>query len=148
MFVLIFSNQDNNSRRHKGRRYYLTKIIIKNYNNIVIEKNLYDQPIDSDIKRYEEIRTLTIRQSEDYTTGCLLNYEYIKNYYRLKTVDLNRQKEIDTDSKAIQQIEIVEQLKNTNGVNADGTQSMFVVTVLEKVKERRLQFSQESVTTL
>ena len=31
-------------------------------------KNFYDQPIDSDVKQYEEIRKLTTGQSEDYTT--------------------------------------------------------------------------------
>ena len=148
MFVLIHSNQGNNSRRYKAKRYYLPKGIIKNYNDIIIGKKLYDQPIDSDIKRYEEIRTLTIRQNEDYTTGCLLNYEYIKNHYRLKAVDLNRQKELYVDFKATQQIEIIGQLKNSDCVNADGIQSVFVLIILEKMKERRLQFSQESVTTL
>ena len=31
--------------------------------------------IDSDIKQYEEIRKLTRLQGEDYTTGCLLDYD-------------------------------------------------------------------------
>ena len=44
-------------------------------------KNLFDQPVDSDIKRYEEIRNLATGQGEDYTTGCLVDYEYIKNHY-------------------------------------------------------------------
>ena len=34
--------------------------------------------IDSNIKRYEEIRKLTTGQNQDYTTGCLLDYDYIK----------------------------------------------------------------------
>ena len=38
-------------------------------------KNVYDQPINSDMKRYEEIRKLTTGQDEDYTTGCLLDYK-------------------------------------------------------------------------
>ena len=37
-------------------------------------------------------RKLTTGQGEDYTTGYLLDYEYIKNHYRLTAVDLNRQK--------------------------------------------------------
>ena len=41
-------------------------------------KNFYDQAIDSDIKRYEEIRKLITGQGEDFTTGCLLHYDYIK----------------------------------------------------------------------
>ena len=120
---------------------------------IISGKKFYDQPIDSDIKRYEEIRKLITGQGEDYTTECLLDYEYIKNHYRLIAVDLSRQKELDPDPKAIQQIEFVEQLNklydNYNVVDVVvNNQFMFVLTILEKIKERRLRFSQGSVTVL
>ena len=46
----------------------------------MIGKTLYDQPIDFDIRQYEEIRTLITGQGEDYTTGCLVNNEWIKNH--------------------------------------------------------------------
>lgn len=69
------------------------------------------QTVDSDIKRYEKTK-LTTGQSEDYTTECLLNYEYIKNHYRLIAVDLSRQNELDADPKVIQEIEFVRQLNN------------------------------------
>ena len=72
-------------------------------------KNFYYQPINSDIKRYEEIRKLTTGQGEDCTAGCLLHYDYIKNYYRLIVVDLSRQKELDADRNAIQQTEFIRQ---------------------------------------
>ena len=68
---------------------------------MINSKSFYNQLIDSDIKRYEEIRKVTTRQGKDYTTGCLLDYEYIKNHYRLIAVDLSRQKELDADPKAI-----------------------------------------------
>ena len=64
--------------------------IIKNYNIIISGKNFYHQPIDSDIKPYKEITKLTAGQGEDYTTGCLLDYDYIKNYCRLIVFDLSR----------------------------------------------------------
>ena len=84
---------------------YLPKGIIKNYNVIINGENFYDQLIDSDIKRYEEIRKVVTGQVEDYTTGCLLEYEYIKNHYKLIAVDLSRKKnKLDADPKAIQQI--------------------------------------------
>ena len=41
-------------KRYKTLRYYLTYGINKNYNVIINGKNFYDQPIDSEIKRYEE----------------------------------------------------------------------------------------------
>ena len=50
----------------------------------------YDQAIDSDIKQYEEIRKLTTGKGEDYTTGCSLDYNHIKNHYILMAVDLSR----------------------------------------------------------
>ena len=109
LYLLSYTNEANNTKRFNDRKYYLPKSIIKNYNVVVNRKNFYDQPIDSDIKRYEEVRKLTTLQGEDYTTGCLLDYEYIKNHYRLIAVDLSRQKELDADPKAIQQIEFVGQ---------------------------------------
>ena len=100
------------------------------------------------MKGYEEIRKLTTKQHEDYTTGCLLDYEYIKNHYRLIAFDLSRQKELDADPKAIEQIEFVGHLINIDGVNADGTKYMFVLTILEKIKEARLKISQGGVPIL
>ena len=73
----------------------------------------------------------------------MLHREYIKNNYWIVAVDLSRKKELAADSKAIQQIEFTGHLKNPNGTNADGTKSMFVLTILEKIKETRLTFSQE-----
>ena len=63
LIVLVYSNRNDDSKRCKTRRYYLSKGFIGNYNVITNGKNFYDQTIDSDIKRYEEIRKLTTRQS-------------------------------------------------------------------------------------
>ena len=82
----------------------------------------------------------------------MLDYDYIKNHYRLIAIDLRRQKELDADPKAIQQIEFVGQLKELdaedNTTDADNDQYMFVLTILEKIKEARLKFSQRGVTVL
>ena len=69
-FVLVYSDQDENSKSYKAKMYYLWKVFIKNYNTINV-KNFYDQPVDFDIMQYEEIRRLITGQGEDYTTGCL-----------------------------------------------------------------------------
>ena len=74
-------------------------------------------------------------QGDVYITGCLLDYNYIKNHYRSITVDLSRQKELEADSKAIQQVEFVRQLKkNVDGINAAGTQNLFILKILEEIK--------------
>ena len=64
----------------------------------------------------------------------MVAYDYIKNHYKLIAVDLSSQKELDTDSKSIEQIEFVGQLKNVDGINADGAESMFILTILEKIQ--------------
>ena len=104
VFVLVYKNQDDASKRLKTKMYYLQKEIFDNYIVLINRKNFYDQPVDSDVKRYGEIRQLRTGQGEDYTTGFLLDYDYIKNHYRLIAVYLSRQKELDADRKAFQQI--------------------------------------------
>ena len=83
LFVLVYINRDDASKRFKAKMYYLPKGFIYSYHIIMNGKKLFGLPIHSDIKLYEEIRKLTSNQGEDYTTGCLLEYEYIKNHYRL-----------------------------------------------------------------
>ena len=68
--------------------------------------------MDSDIKRYKQIRELTAGNVGDYTTGCSLDYEYIKDHYRLIAVDLSWQKELDAYPKANQKIELVGWIKD------------------------------------
>ena len=82
------------------------------------------------IKRYNKIRKTATGQEDDYTTGYLLDYQYFKDHYQLIAVDLSKQKELDADSRAIQQIEFYGML-NTNSQ---------VSTVLEKSKETMLEF--------
>ena len=93
----------------------------------------------------------TTGQAEDYTTEFLLDYEYIRNHYRLMTIDLSRRKELDADREAIHQIEFAWQLKKLhhdyNATDAGNDQSMFVSIIL-KIKEMKLKFSQWSVTVL
>ena len=79
-----------------------------------------------------------------------LDYEYSKSHYRLIVLDRSRQKELDADPKAIQQIVFVKQLKDEDDVNESGVnaQSMFALTLSEIIKGTRLKFSQGSVTVL
>ena len=42
LFVLIYSNADDNAKRYKSRRYCLLKGVIKSYNVIISGENFYD----------------------------------------------------------------------------------------------------------
>ena len=54
------------------------------------------------MKQYDKIRIIATGQGDDYTTGCLLDYQYFKDHYNLIATDLSKQKELDVDSRAIQ----------------------------------------------
>ena len=101
MFVLVYTNVDGNAKRFNARKYYLPKAMTKSF-NVIINRKSFDQATNSNIKRYKEIRKLTAVQSEDYTTGCLLDYECIKNHYRLIAVDVSGQEENPNPNLQIQ----------------------------------------------
>ena len=65
--VLSFENEDN---RKSHSTYYLPKVEIKDYNVMTDGKNFFDQPINSDIKTYENIRKIATGQGCDCTNGC------------------------------------------------------------------------------
>ena len=67
---------------------------------------------------------------DDYTTGCLLDFAYFKRDYKIIAIDLSKQKELDADQHAIQQIEF----------KGDVALPSTVVTVLEESKETVLEF--------
>ena len=64
----------------------------------------FDQPVKNSKVTYENIRKIATGQGDDYTTGCLLNYPYFKDSYKMIEVDLSKQEALDADPRAIQQI--------------------------------------------
>ena len=71
---------------------------------MIDRKNLYDKSVKNNKATYENIKKLATLQGDDYTRGCLLDYMYFKNYFKLIAVDLSKQQALDDDPKAIQQI--------------------------------------------
>ena len=66
-------------------KYFLPRVNITNYNVLIDGRNFYDQPINDQIKKYDEIRKTAIEQEDDYTTACL--FDYFKDHYQLIAVD-------------------------------------------------------------
>ena len=64
-------------------------------------KNLFDQLVKNNKVTYENIRKIATVQRDDYITGCLLDYIYFKNYYKMIAVDLSKQEALDADPKTI-----------------------------------------------
>ena len=118
LFVLAFNNttvdipnnpiNNTNNRvlRNSNTKYFLPRVNITNYNVLINDL----------IKQCDEIRKTATGQGDGYTTGCLLNYQYFKYHYQLIAVDLSKQKELDADSRAVQQIELYGMLKTNKYV--------------------------------
>ena len=108
LFVLSFDNTNNSNNkfeRDSHRKYFLSRVDITNYNRLIDGRNFYDQPINDQIKKYDDIRKIAIGKRNDYTTDCLLDYQYFKDHYQLIAVDLSKQKNLDVDPRALQQVE-------------------------------------------
>ena len=103
-------------------------------------KNFFDQPINSMTKTYGNIRKIAIGQGDDYTTGCLLDYPYFKDHYKLIGIDLSKQEALDADPRAVQEINF------TANLDRAGNTTMFFI--IEEAKETILDFSQGTVKVL
>ena len=135
--VLAFENDDH---RISTKHYNLPTIEIKDYNITINGENFFDQPIKNNKVTYENIRKITTGQGDDYTTGCLLDYSYFADTYKMIAVNLSKQQALDADPRAIQQI--------TFTANLDRAGNTRVYFILEEVKETILDFSKGTVKVL
>ena len=103
-------------------------------------KSFFDQPINSNLKTYDIIRKIATGQGDDYTTGCLSDYSYFNNYYKMITIDLSKQQVFDADPRAIQ--------KNNFTANLDRAGNTTRFFIIEEAKETVLDFSQGTVKFL
>ena len=98
-------------------------------------KNFFDQPINSMTKTYERIRKLATGQGDDYTTGCLLDYSYFKDHYKIIAIDLSKQQALDADPRAIQQ--------NQFTPNLDRNENTTMFFIIEEAKKLFWTFHKE-----
>ena len=127
-FVLAF---ENDAQRTSNKRYPPT-LLIKDYNVMIDRKNVFDQPVKNNIRTYD--------QGHDYTIGCLLDYVYFKNYYKMIAIDLSKQQAQDANLKAIQQINF-----NWN-LHCTGNTTIFFI--IEEANETILGISQVHVRVI
>ena len=95
-------------------------------------KSFFDQREKNNKVTYENVRKIPTGQGDDYTTGCLLDYIYFKNYYKMIVVDLSKQQALDTNPKAMQQM--------TFTANLDRAGNTRLYFILEEAKETLFEF--------
>ena len=82
----------------------MMKLVQKTIKNIFFQEKRLKITTDWLMEEIFKINQLSTRYGDNYTTGCLLDYVYFKDHYRLFAVDLSKQKTLDADPRAIQQI--------------------------------------------
>ena len=137
IFVSAFEN-DTQSTSHSG--YYLPNVKIKDCNIMINGGKLFDQPMKNNKVTHEHIRKIATGKGDDCTTGCLLDYPYFKDSYKIIAVDLNKQQELDADPRANQQINFT--------ANLDRAGNTRIHCILEEAKETKLDFLQGTVKVL
>ena len=126
-FVLAYDNTEGNNQVSVDsyKKYFLPRIKINNYNIEIDGRNFYNQKINDEVKK-----------GADYTTGCLLDFSCFEKNYKIIAVDLSKQKALDADSRAIQQIIFTGEIKATVA-----NTRVTIFYVLEESKETILKFS-------
>ena len=79
-FVLAFEH-DAQRTSHSG--CYLPNVELKDYNVMIYGENFFDQLVKDNKVTYEKIRKVVTGQEDEYTTGCLLDYPYFKDSYKM-----------------------------------------------------------------
>ena len=129
LFIAWFDSNSvkrNTADPESHRRYYLPRVEIKDCNLLIDGRNFYDQNSNDSITRYTELLKFITGRSEDYSTLSLIDYDYYIKDYNIAAIDLSHQSVLNSDPKAIQQIEFIYKLGNDVRAN--------ILTVLEKRK--------------
>ena len=137
LFVLASEN-DTQRTSHSG--YFLPNIETKNYSVMINGENFFHQPVKKYKVTYENIRKISTGQGDDYTTGCLLDYQYFKDSYKIIAIDLSKQQALDADPREIQQINFT--------ANLDRAGNTRIYFILEEAKETVLNFTKSTVKIL
>ena len=86
------------------------------------------------MRTFDNNQKIATGQGDDYTTVCLMDYPSFKEPSKIIATDLSKQEAVDANPKAIQQINLTENLKR----DADTT----MIFIIEEVKATILGSSQ------
>ena len=107
---------------------------------MIDDRNFFDQSINSMNKTYRNIRKISTGKGDNCTTGCLLDYSYFNENFKLIATDLSKQHALDADPRAIQQINFT--------VNLDRDDNKTIFFIIKDAKETVLDFSQGTFNVL
>ena len=109
MSVQSFKNGNNDLTRNYFDKYYMPLVEIKDFKELIDNKQFFDQPAKNKLGAYEKL--VEMSRNDNYTTGNLLDVSYHQNYYKLVSIDLSRQ----TNANIPQQINFIGKLEEDDG---------------------------------
>ena len=139
LYVLSFGNTTDKTGHTK---YYLPIVEIKDHNIMIDGQNIFNQPVKSNLRTYDNIGIIATGQRDDYTTSCLLDYNYFNKHYKMIPIDLSKQQAFDADPKAIHQINF------TGNLAQDWNANKTIFFIIEEAKETIFDLSQGTVKVL
>ena len=105
---------------------------MKDCNTMIDGKKSIWSTSKNDLRTDGDIQNIATGQGDDCTTGCLQNYHYFKENYKMMTKDLSKQQAHNTDPKLIQKINFTRNLDHP-GIT---TVSHILQEVTKKKKKR------------
>ena len=133
LFVLVYQIADD---RQSFSRFYLPKVMVKDFNVIIDKLAFFALPIKTEEEAYEKI--IDICRNNEYTTGNLSDYHYFKKYYKLIAINLSKQQVLQETEDLLQQINFTGRL----------TEAANVFIIIEKKERTILEFSQNFANVL
>ena len=134
----LFFQDNANRTRYTG--YFYTKLETKDYTVMIDGQIVLDELAKNYLKAYYNMIKSSTGQLDQYTTGCLLDYFYFREHYKLIAIDLSKQPALDADTKAIQQLNFSENLDRVGNTTR--------IFIIEEAKGTILDFSQGTVKVL
>ena len=134
LFVLSFENEND---RTSFSKQYVPNVEIKDFDVLIDGKSFFDMPIKNDEETYKQI--IEMGRNNDCTTGNLLDFEYFSKHYKLITIDLSKQIELE-NSDLKQQYNFIGRLERNEGA------TKFFIT--EKSEETTFEFLQNAATVV
>ena len=111
LLVLAYQTADD---RQSFSQFYLSKVMVKDFNVIIDKLAFFDLPIKTEEEAYKKI--IDISRNNEYTTGNLLDYDCFKKYYKLIAIDLREQQLLQENEDLIQQINFIGRLEEAANV--------------------------------
>ena len=57
---------------------------------MINRQNFFDQPVKNDLRTFDNMWKIGTGQENDYAAGCLINYSYFNNFYKIIVIDLSK----------------------------------------------------------